>query len=156
MCNSHHTSDGLKLKWALWVLQVTASSVITATCYVPLWSQTRNTVVLPGVKPGILCACLMSNPVYSVPVWSQTWNSLCLPGVKPGILCACLESNPEYCGPAWSKTRFTLLPGSQTLYTLPAWNQTRYTLCLPIVKPSFETPGLVTILTELPAPLLCI
>ena len=75
----------------------------------PAWSQTLNTVVLPGVKPGILCACLESNPEYSGPAWSQTRNTLVLPGVKPGILCARLKSNSEYCSPAWSQTRNTVV-----------------------------------------------
>ena len=51
------------------------------------WNQTRNTLSLPGIKPGILCACLESNSEYSVPSWFQTRTTVVLPGVKPGILC---------------------------------------------------------------------
>ena len=123
------------------------------------WNQTRNTLCLPGVKPGILCAFLESNPEYSVSAWSQTRYTLCLPGVKPRILFVCLESNPVYFVSAWSQTQYTLLAGSQTRYTLLAWRQIRYTLCLPLFKPSlpvFQTPGIVTVLSELPVPLLCI
>jgi hypothetical protein len=123
------------------------------------WSQTRYTLCFPGIKPGILCACLESNPEYSVPSWSQTRNTLCLPGVKPGILCFCLDSNPVYSACSESNPIYFACLASNPVYFVPAWSQTRYTLCLPLFKPSlpvFQTPGIVTILSELPAPLLCI
>jgi len=67
---------------------------------VPAWSQTQNTLCLPGVKPGILCFCLESNAVYSA-----CWES------NP-IYSACLASNPVYSVPALVQALITRLPNT--------------------------------------------